>query len=151
MVWFNEFGTNKLGMVDPATMKITEHTQPRPETRGRRIGVTSDDRIWYVDYAKGYLGVFDQKTQQFKEWAMPSGAASRPYGMAVDDQNRIWAVESGVQPNKFVGFDPKTEQFVSVTEIPSGGQTVRHMFFNKSTREIWFGTDAGTIGRAKLP
>lgn len=150
-VWFNEFNTNKLGMVDPATMQLQEFMQPRPETRGRRIERTSDDRIWYVDYAAGYLGVFDPRTNQFREWMMPSGAGSRPYAMAVDDRDRVWAVESGVQPNQFVGFDPKTEKFFSVTKIPSGGGTVRHMVFHKPTREIWFGTDAGTIGRAKLP
>ena len=82
---------------------------------------------------------------------MPSGASSRPYAMAVDDQDRVWAVESGVQPNLFVGFDPKTEQFFSKTAFPSGGLTVRHMFFHRPAKEIWFGTDAGTVGRAKLP
>ena len=105
-VWFNEFNSDKLGSVDPATMQFSEFKLPRAEARGRRIGITSDDRIWYVDYAKGFLGRFDPKTKEFKEHAMPSGAASRPYGMSVDDRDRIWIVESGVQPNKFVGFDP---------------------------------------------
>ena len=154
LIWFNEFNSNKLGVIDPAAMRVREIEQPRPQTRGRRIGVTSDDRIWYVDYAKGYLGVYDQKTKQFKEWATPSGVNSQPYGMAVDDQDRIWFVEGGIQPNKFVGFDPKTERFFSSTDIPSFGTprgTVRHMMWHKPTREIWFGTDAGTIGRAKIP
>jgi len=25
------------------------------------------------------------------------------------------------------------------------------MYFHRPTREIWFGTDAGTIGRARVP
>jgi virginiamycin B lyase len=60
-------------------------------------------------------------------------------------------VQSGVQRNKFVGFDPQTEKFFSITDIPSGGGTVRHMYFDKPAREIWFGADARTIGRARIP
>jgi virginiamycin B lyase len=59
-------------------------------------------------------------------------------------------VESGLRPNRFVAFDPATESFLAATDIPSGAGTVRHMVFDPRTRAIWFGTDAGTIGRAKL-
>jgi len=150
-VWFNLFGSDKLGFIDPAKMQIEEITMPRAEARGRRIDLTSDGRIWYVDYAGGQLGAYDPATRQFKEWPAPSGASSRPYAMAVDDQDRIWFVETGVRPNKFVGFDPRSEKFFSVTDIASGGGAVRHMVFHKPTGSIWFGTDAGTIGRATLP
>jgi virginiamycin B lyase len=35
--------------------------------------------------------------------------------------------------------------------VPSGGSTVRHMIFDAKRRDIWFGTDANTIGRADVP
>ncbi|HYJ81037.1 MAG TPA: hypothetical protein VEW03_15600 [Longimicrobiaceae bacterium] len=149
--WLNLFGTNKLATVDPATMQLTEVTLPRAEARTRRIEMTSDGKVWYVDYAGGQLGRYDPATRQFKEWPLPGGATSRPYAMAVDDQDVLWAVETGARPNRFVGFDPRTEQFTGITPIPSGGGTVRHMYFHRPTREIWFGTDVNTIGRAKLP
>lgn len=82
---------------------------------------------------------------------MPGGPDSRPYAMAVDAQDRIWAVETGVQPNRFVGFDPKSETFFGTTEVPSGGGTVRHMVFHAPTNTIWFGADTNTIGRIVLP
>ena len=87
----------------------------------------------------------------FDEWRMPSGSGSQPYGMAIDDQDLIWIVESGPSPNRFVGFDPQAEEFFSGVDIESGGGTVRHMYFFEPEREIWFGTDTNTIGRAKLP
>ena len=149
--WFNLFGSNKLGTIDPATMQLREIVMPDAGARGRRIAMTSDGKVWYVDYARGYLGRFDPATHIFKEWAMPAGPASLPYAMTVDDADRLWAVETGPQPNRLVGFDPKTEQFFGSTPIPSGGSVVRHMVFHRPTREIWFGTDANTIGRAKLP
>lgn len=82
---------------------------------------------------------------------MPAGPASLPYAMAADDADRLWPVETGQRPNRLVGFDPRTEEFFSITPIPSGGDVVRHMYFHRPTRELWFGTDANTIGRVKVP
>jgi virginiamycin B lyase len=45
----------------------------------------------------------------------PRWPGSLPYAMTVDDADRLWFVETGVQPNRLVGFDPKTEHFISVT------------------------------------
>jgi virginiamycin B lyase len=150
-VWLNLFGTNKLAMVDPATMRMEEIALPRADARTRRIALTRDGAVWYVDYAGGMLGRYDPAARQFREWPLPGGTGSRPYAMAVDDQDRIWMVETGARPNRFVGFDPRTGEFFSNTPIESGGGAVRHMVFHAPAREIWFGTDTNTIGRAKIP
>jgi virginiamycin B lyase len=50
-----------------------------------------------------------------------------------------------------VGFDPATEAFFAATEIESGGGSVRHMYYDATTRSIWFGTDTNYLGRAQLP
>ena len=146
--WFDEFGTNKIASIDPETLSIEEVTLPRSSARPRRIGVTTDGAIWYVDYAGGYLGRVVPSTKAIDEWLMPGGARSRPYAMAVDDRDRIWFVETGSSPNRFVGFNPRTSQFFGATPIPSRGGTVRHMYFHAPERTIWFGTDANTIGKA---
>jgi len=148
--WFNEFGNEKLATIDPATLKITEYSMPNERSRGRRIAITSDDKIWYVDYTRGYLGRFDPGSKQFKEWALPGGTGALPYAMSLDDKDRLWVVETGSQPNRFVGFDPKTEKFFGITPVPSGGGTIRHMMFDEKTGQIWFGTDNNTIGRAEV-
>jgi virginiamycin B lyase len=151
--WFNEFRTNKIGTIDPATMQLREYELANPGARGRRIERTSDGAIWYVDYARGYVGRLGAASGKVEEWASPGGAESRPYAMIVDEQDRIWFVETGVQPNQLVGFDSKTKKVVSTTPILSNGatrNTVRHMVYHRPTRSIWFGTDAGTIGQAKL-
>ncbi|NND73202.1 MAG: lyase [Rhodothermales bacterium] len=148
--WFLEFGSYKIATVDPQSMELEEIDLPRTDARPRRLGITTDQNLWYVDYAGGYLGKYDPSSGEFEEWQMPSGVGSRPYGVAVDDQDRIWFVETGPQPNRFVGFDPGTQQFFSINTVESGGGTIRHMYFNAPTREIWFGADSNTIGRAKL-
>jgi virginiamycin B lyase len=148
--WIALSGTNKLATVDPETFVLTEHALPRAAARPRRLGFTTDGRLWYVDFAEGYLGAFTPGTGAVKEWRLPGGKDSRPYGMAVDSQDRIWAVETGSQPNTLVGFDPKKERFFSTTAVPSGGGAIRNMHYDRGSGRIWFGTDTNTIGYAKV-
>lgn len=147
--WIVLFGSNKLATVDPETMELTEIELPREDARPRRLAITSDGNIWYNDYAEGYIGVYNPEDESFREWEMPDGNDSRPYAMAKDSEDRLWVVASGLNPNKFIGFDPATESFVS-QEIESGGGTVRHMVFDEETNAIWFGTDTNYLGRAVL-
>jgi virginiamycin B lyase len=149
--FFNLFGTNKLGTIDPVTMQVREYILPDGRARGRRIALTSDGMIWYGDYSRGFLGRLDPVSGVVKEWQLPGGAGSLPYALTSDDDDRLWLVETGKQPNRFVGFDPRTEQFFGMSEVASGGGTIRHMIYDKATRTIWFGTDNGTIGKAVVP
>jgi len=89
-----------------------------------------------------------------EEWYVPwegSRPSAQPYGMVVDEDDRIWLVETGVRPNRFVGYDTRTSEFVGQADIPSGAGSVRHMYYDADRREAWFGTDANTVGRARLP
>lgn len=147
-VWVVLFGTNRLAHFDTENVVLHEFELPREEARPRRMEITSDGRIWYGDYAGGYLGVFDPTTAEFTEWQLPSAGRSRVYGMAKDDTDTIWMVETGVEPNRFVGFDTKTETFSRQADVPSGGGTIRHMYFDDRTGFIWFGADTNTVGRA---
>lgn len=149
--WFNQVGTNKVGRMEPNSMEVRNYTLPNPAARDRRIARTNDGYIWYTDFARGYIGRLDPRSGEVKEWEAPAKERSSPYAMATDDKGRLWFSETGVIPNRFVGFDPKTEKFFSITEIESLGGSVRHMVFDPKTRSIWFGTDANTIGRASIP
>ena len=84
--FFDEFGTNKIGSIDPTTFAIREYPLPDPAARPRRIAITSDDVIWYTDFARGYLGRLDPATGKVTEWPSPSGPKSQHYGIsAIDD------------------------------------------------------------------
>lgn len=149
--WFDLFGTNKIGTVDPKTMALREYPLPDAKSRPRRIAKTADGRIWWGDYTLGKLGALDPKTGKIEEYDMPAGKTSLPYALTSDDDGRLWYVETGSQPNRFVGFDPATKKFFGATPVPSGGGTIRHMFYDAKTRQIWFGSDANTVGRAVVP
>lgn len=148
--WIAMVGTNKILTVDPATMEPREYVLPFEDARPRRIALTSDDMVWYVDWERGSLGWLDPGTGEAREWPAPSGRESGPYATGTDQLDRLWFVETGPEPNQLVGFDPDTEEFFSITPIPSGGGAIRNMYFHEPTQTFWFGTDANTIGRAPV-
>ena len=148
--WFDLFGTNKIGTIDPRTMRLREIDIPWENARPRRIALTSDGKVWYGDYARGTLGRFDPATGKVDEFPLPGGLRSLPYAVMSDDMDRVWVVETGVQPNRFIGFDAKTEKIISMTGVPSGGGTIRHMEFDPRTGRIWFATDNNTLGYAQV-
>jgi virginiamycin B lyase len=123
--FYCEFGSNKLASIDPETMVITEHRLP-DGARPRRLTIAQGDRIYYSDYARGYLGRFDPATGKVDEWASPGGPDSKPYGITTTPDGAVWYSESGVTPNTIVRFEPAISAF-SRWPIPSGGGVVRNM------------------------
>jgi len=144
--WIALLGTDKLASIDPRTLKLTEHAIA-PGARPRRLDAGNQGRIYYSDYRRGYLGRFDPKTGKTDEWKLPGGRGARPYALVVGGA-MVWLVETGPSPNRFVGFDPAKDAVTSITPIPSGAGSVRHMHYHKGSGAIWFGTDENTIGRA---
>ena len=150
--WVNLFGTNRIASVDPKTLAVKTWPLAHEGTRNRRIAVTPDDQIWYVDYTRGYLGHLDPKTGKVEEWPAPGGQTAFPYAMGSDHHGRVWFVETGAKPNRLVGFDPRTKKYFSNTVVgETGGLTVRHMVWDPKANAFWFGTDANTIGRGVVP
>jgi virginiamycin B lyase len=123
--FFCEFGTNKLASIHPGSMEITEVLLPEG-ARPRRLAVGQANRIFYTDYARGYLGRLDPERRKVEEWASPGGPESKPYGIAATPDGMIWYSESGVRPDTILRFDPKTKTF-NTWPIPSGGGVIRHM------------------------
>jgi len=149
--WVALLGTNQLARVDVNDFSLEEIDLPRSDARPRRIAITGGHDIWYVDYNQGYLGRYNANNQSFNEWRAPGKDKSGPYAVAADRYGRVWFVETWQQPNRLVGFDPESEQFFSSTDIPSGGGTVRHMYYDADSHSLWFGTDTNQLGHARLP
>ncbi len=82
-----------------------------------------------------------------------SAQSARPYAMTVDDADRLWYVETGVQSNRLIGCDPKTKTVIHNTPITGGDgrNSVRHMVFDPKARSIWYGSNNGFLGQAKVP
>jgi virginiamycin B lyase len=146
--FFDLFGTNKIGSINPTTLEITEYTLPTG-ARPRRIAVTPDDVIWYTDYARGFLGRLEPQTGRVTEFASPAGRNSQPYGITNTSDGVIWYSESGVQPNTIVRFDPADSSFQS-WPIPSGGGVVRHIV-SSSDNDVWIAcSGVNRVGRVSV-
>ncbi len=148
--WVVLFGSNKLATVNPKNMELREYELPSKNSRPRRLAIASDGKIWFVDYREGFVGSFDPKVKEFKRWLLPGGKDAAPYAMAIDDKDNLWFVETGLMPNRLVGFNTSTKVFYSITEIPSGAGSVRHMVFHKPSGMLWFGEDSNYIARAQI-
>jgi len=106
-------------------MEVREYPVPDQKSRIRRLTVTSDDMIWYLNYSLGRLGRLNPATGETKEWQSPSGQDTQPYSIiAINDI--IWYNESRRRPDALVRFDPKTEQFQSWA-FPSGVGALRNL------------------------
>ncbi len=142
--WIVLLGTHKLATVENGELR--EIDLPREDARPRRLDIV-DGRIWYVDYAEGFAGSYDLASGEFKEWRSPSGEDAAPYGAIADDDGRFFYVETGPQPNRMIGIDTETGEFIYNAPIPESGGAVRHMFHDAGRDAIWFGMDTNFIGR----
>ncbi len=150
-VWSPELGANKLAKLNPDTLSVSEVVLPRDSSRPRRLAATSDGRIWYVDHATGMLGFLHPASGLFKEYPLPGGSTSRPFGLAADRHDMLWVVESGSSSaDRLLAFDPVSESFTEAVDLPSGGGTVRHLCYDPTADALWFVTDDNTLGRASL-
>lgn len=148
--WISLFGTNRLATVAEIGAEVQEFALPRSEARPRRLALTDDGRVWYVDFARGYLGYLQPGDGEVREWRTPGGSDSAPYAIAVDGDGRVWFSETGMTPNRVVAFDPAAETFLPAIELHSGGGIIRHMTYHAPTNTLWFGADTGTVGRVEI-
>lgn len=145
--WIVLLGTNKLATIENGAGEGTlrEIELPREDARPRRLDIV-DGKVWYVDYAEGFVGRYDPATGEFKEWRSPSGEDAAPYG-AIAAGDTFYYVETGPQPNRMIGIDTRSGEFTFNEAIPDSGGAVRHMFHDDERDVIWFGMDTNYIGR----
>lgn len=148
--WVTLFGTHRLATIPERGGEVAEIELPRAEARPRRPALTGDGRVWYVDFAHGYLGYYQPADGSIREWQTPGGPTGAPYAIAVDGQDRVWFSEVGRTPNRLIAFDPESEIFLEPIELASGGGIIRHMTYHAPTETLWFGADTGTIGRIEV-
>ena len=150
IAYFDEFNSNKIGSIDPKTMKITEYPLPDRGARPRRIAVARDDTVWYGDYGRGYVGHLDPKTGKVEEFKSPGGEDARPYAIDVTADGAVWYVETGEDTkNVLVRFNPETKK-AQTFPIPSGGGTVRNMEIDRAGN-LWLAeSGVGKIARVTI-
>src|SRR5206468_11846762 len=93
-IWMAEFGTNKLGRINPADGALREFVLHESGARPRRLAVDAKGIVWYTDYARGKLGRLDRATGQARDVDSPGGGGSAPYRIPIGTYGRLWADDS---------------------------------------------------------
>jgi virginiamycin B lyase len=76
MVWYGDFGTHILGMLDPKTGRVVEYPMPitKPGAPVGSLDLVFDKQgdIWMGTMYQGNLAKFDRKTKTFQTWGSPT-------------------------------------------------------------------------------
>ena len=150
-LWVALFGTNKLLHVEPGSGTgepvLTEVELENAESRPRRLAVDDRGRVWYTDYPRHKIGMYEPVTGLQRERDTAS-SPSQPYGIAIGPDGRIWYNEAS--SGLMVGFGPATGEQVTVT-IPTSGAIVRHMVLDPERERLWLAlSGTGRIGLIDL-
>jgi virginiamycin B lyase len=74
-VWYADFGTHMLGMLEPKTGKVTEYplpiTKPGAPQGSLDLVLDKQENIWMGTMYQGSLAKFDRKTKMFQTWGSP--------------------------------------------------------------------------------
>ena len=75
MIWYADFGTHVLGMLDPDTGKVVEYPLPitKPGAPVGSLDLVFDKQgdIWMGTIYQGSLAKFDRRTKTFQTWGSP--------------------------------------------------------------------------------
>jgi streptogramin lyase len=105
IVWFGNFGEQKLGRLDPGNGKVTEYPYPmhRDNAPTGSLGLRSDGagNLWLGNMYQATIVEFDPKTGQFKFWTLPPEAniAAAQVNMVSpqhsDVDGKVWTQNNG--------------------------------------------------------
>jgi streptogramin lyase len=76
MIWYGDFGTHMLGVLDPKSGTVTEYPVPitKPGAPGGSLDVVLDKQgnVWMGTMYQGSLAKFDRRTKTFQTWGSPT-------------------------------------------------------------------------------
>lgn len=139
-VYFNSWTGNYTAKIDLKTGNLTILDPPTKESEPRRIWSDSKGQLWITEWAAGKLGKYDPADEKWQEWKLP-GAKPKPYAVYVDENDKVWISNFGVEDGKqsMLRFDPETEKF-DIIPLPSDHSNVRQIHGRDG--EIW-GAESG--------
>ena len=102
--------------------------------------IDQEGRVWFGENRADRIGMFDTKTQQFKEWSAPT-PGSWPYDVIADKNGEAWS--GGEFTDTVQRLNPKTGEFVEYL-LPRF-TNIRRVFVDNSTMPVtvWVGNNHG--------
>jgi virginiamycin B lyase len=135
-VYYVSLAGSYLARIDLSTGAATVIEPPTQAQGARRVWNDSQGRAWISEWNAGQLGMYDPRTNQWKEWPLP-GSNPQAYSVYVDHEDMVWLSDFG--SNSLVRFDPAAQVFESFP-LPSSPANVRQMLGRPG--EVW-GAESG--------
>lgn len=160
IVWYNDFGDQLLGRLDPATGQVKEYPLPvlnPEETKGSlSIRFDRDENIWIGMFYQGAIAKFDRKTEKLQVFELPSdlkaqGRGGRARLTEVSPQShhvdgKVWVVNSEMMAvHRFDVASGKWETFQPFPERPINIYDVMPDSHNNACFLAFGGEHVGTI------
>lgn len=138
-IWFFDYAGQSIGRTDAKTLDTVLFTTPTPNSRPRRGHMDNDGHIAFAEFGADKVGLFDTRTEQFKEW--PTSVNFAPYDAVLDRNGEIWS--GGMNADRVLRIDPKTGQ--SVAYLLPRETNIRRVFVDNSTTPVtfWVGSNHG--------
>jgi streptogramin lyase len=140
----NFYGMNLNGTyiirVDAKTKQVTPYPTPTPNAGPRRGHMDAQDRLWFAEFRANRIGMFDTRTEQFKEWPVTT-PWTNVYDAVADKAGYVWA--GGMNNDRIVRVNTKTGATVEYL-LPSW-TNVRRVDVDNSTAAptFWIGNNLG--------
>jgi streptogramin lyase len=131
--------TNYIARVDGQTGALSTFELPTHQSRPRRGRFDAQDRLWFGEFDGNNVGMFDARTNQFREWPMPP--FTFPYDAAPDRTGQVWT--ASMFTDRVTRIDPATGSFVAYL-LPRT-TNIRRVFPDNSTTPVslWVGSNHG--------
>src|ERR671919_87607 len=88
-VYYASLAGNHIARIDKATGEATVIEPPTQGQGARRVWSDSKGLIWVSEWNAGQLGLYDPKTNAWREWKLP-GDKPQAYAVYVDDNDIVW-------------------------------------------------------------
>jgi virginiamycin B lyase len=105
-IWYVDTWKSCLGVVDPATGRVTEHATRDPDARPHGIHVGDDGVVWYAATATGAIGRFDPATGDHREYRVPDQPVD-PHTILVSG-GRVWFTAPRANAFGYIDVDSET-------------------------------------------
>ena len=128
--WYVKLYANRIGRIDPKTLKIEEFDTPKVGPRRPRFG--PDGILWIPGFDTGELVRFDPVSRKFTRFKLPKLSPKEyetPYALNVHPKTGMVWITSNMSDRIF-SFDPKSEQFTSYP-LPTRVSYLRDLVFTK--------------------
>ena len=129
-LWFTEYNSDKIGVVNETTHAITEF--PLPTNNAQPLAITEgpDGNMWFTESAVGQIGMINVKTDTITEYPL-SDSYAIPYGITAgpNGTNSIWFTEEA--SNEIGMIDVGTGKVIAIprsrrpTRCPKGSRSGR--------------------------